>query len=220
MVIRVQIAGGGGGGGRAKKIGGSNKSSVKIKIQRIGNSGVKKKGGGGRGGGRGNAAEVSASQALSALAGTMGTSVKYEMPGDSPPFEATAVIGKLRFQTKKSFASKQLAIVAAAEVAVAQLKKKGAGKKKKGVVAKKGAKGADKAGKKDNQPVTAESLDTDMQAYFDTPETIAARKAEQAAAKEAAKEAAFAEKKLALDDDMDSYFTEEEEATATAEEAA
>ena len=43
-----------------------------------------------------------------------------------------------------------------------------AGKKKKGVVAKKGAKGADKAGKKDNQPVTAESLDTDMQAYFDT----------------------------------------------------
>ena len=40
------------------------------------------------------------------------------------------------------------------------------------------------------------------------------------AAKEAAKAAAFAEKKLALDDDMDSYFTEEEEATVTAEEAA
>ena len=178
---------------------------------------MKKKGGGGRGGGRGKAAQVPVPQALSALAATMGTSVQYETPGDSPPFQAIAIIGKQRFQTKKTFASKKLAKVAAAGLAVAQLKKKGAGKKKK-EVAKKGAKGADKAGKKD-KPVTADSLDTDMQSYFDTPETIAVREAEQAAAKEAAKQAALVEKKSALDGDMDSYFTEEPAAAAEEEEA-
>ena len=120
---------------------------------------------------------MAATQALQVLCEKLGENVSYDMPGTEAPFQATATVGKQKFTTKRKFLSKKLAKTAAAELAVKALKmKKG---QKKAATAPAAAK------KKAEKPKTEEQkqreLDLEMRTYFDTPETIAARKAEREA---------------------------------------
>ena len=208
--------GGGGGGGRG---GGGSRITINT-------GGVRKKGGGGGGGGsrKGSkkgkrAPKIPAPEALNALASVIGANVSYSTPGDSPPFQCILTVGRQTFRTKKKFTSKKLAKAAAAESAVAALKAKvGAGGKGgkggKGGGAAKGkgkgkggaaAKGKGKGAKKEVKP-TGESLDADMDGYWDADPKVAAAK-----------------KKEALESDLDGYFSApkpEEGAAEAAPEAA